>query len=75
MQISNNRINDTSVNQNFRVRSPKAAVSKGSLDAVRVELSRRALLSDEYNREDNFFPIHNPDALTYSKQMRVTYDY
>jgi len=75
MQITNNRVNDTSINQNFQIRTQKTQASRGTLDAVRVELSTRALLSDEYNREDNYFPIHNEDALTYSKQMKISYDY
>lgn len=75
MRISNNSVNETSINQNFQVRTNRARAVRKDFDAVRVELSQRAMLSDEYNREENSFPIHNPDALLYTKQMRVIYRY
>lgn len=75
MRISNNRISETSINQNFQVRTNKTRGVSKNFDAFRVDLSRRALLSDEYNSDENRFPIHNPDALQYTKQMRIIYEY
>jgi len=73
MRISNNTVRDTSINQNFQVRTNKVRGVQKRQGAFRVELSTRALLSEEYNSEENYFPIHNPDALTYTKQMKVIY--
>ncbi len=73
MQISNNRLNETSLTQNFQVRTNKVRAIKKNLNAFRVELSQRALSSKEYNSDEIFFPIHNEDALSYSKQLKINY--
>ena len=75
MKISNNRVSDTSIGQNFRIKMDKIKAVKNKLNAFRVELSRRALQSDEYHSDEIFFPIHNEDALSYSKQLKITYMY
>jgi len=74
MRISNNTVRQTSVNSNFQVRTNRADAVGKNYDAFRVELSTRALLSDEYNSDENYFPIHDPDALLYTKQMRIIYN-
>ena len=73
MEISSNRINNTSLNQNFQIRTNKTNAVQKDFNAFRVELSTRALLSDEYNSEEINFPIHNPDALLYTKQMKIVF--
>ncbi len=73
MRIPSNSINETSVNQNFQIRTNRTRAVKKNLSAFRVELSTRALLSAEYNNEEDTFPIHNSDALAYTKQMKIMY--
>ena len=73
MRIPSNSINETSVNQNFQIKTNRTRAVKKNLNAFRVELSTRALLSAEYNDEENTFPIHNSDALSYTKQMKIMY--
>ena len=73
MIIPSNSINETSVNQNFQIKTNRTRAVKKNLNAFRVELSTRALLSAEYNDEENTFPIHNSDALSYTKQMKIMY--
>ena len=73
MRISDNRINQPSFNQNLQTRTNKVSGNRRHTNAFKVDISTRALLSPEYNRKDNNFPIHNPDALTYTKQSKIIY--
>ncbi len=73
MKISNNRVSDTSIGQNFRIKTDKIKAVKNKLNAFRVELSKRALASAEYNSDEIFFPIHNEDALAYTKHLKINY--
>jgi len=75
MRISNNRVNNTSINQNFQTRTNRTRSVRKNFDAFRVEISQRALLrlSEEFNDQDDFFPIHNPDALSYTKNSKIIY--
>lgn len=74
MRISSNRVNETSINQNFQVRTNRANAVQKDFTAFRVELSARALASEEFNSPENFFPIHNPDALQYTKNAKIVYN-
>lgn len=71
MRITNNRVNETSLNQNFQVRTNRTKNVQKDFSAFRLVISQRALESEEYNSQENFFPIHNPDALEYTEQMRI----
>lgn len=73
MRISNNVVNDTSIGQSFQIRTNKAKLVQSNFGAFRVELSQRALMSEEYNSKEKYFPIHNPAAVSYSQQMKITY--
>lgn len=71
MRITNNRISEISNNQNFQVRTNRTKSVQKDFNAFRIVLSQRALESEEYNSDENLFPIHNPDALEYTQQMRI----
>ncbi|MCJ8326427.1 MAG: hypothetical protein MJK08_04930 [Campylobacterales bacterium] len=73
MTISNNRIANTSINNEFKLNRRVNKPANKSFEAFRVELSTKALLSEEYNSLTNSFPIFEPDALTYTRQNKIIY--
>ena len=72
MRISNNRVSESSINQNFQVRTSKTNTVQKDYNSFRVELSPKALASKEYNDiDETLFPIHNPDALQYTERLDI----
>ena len=74
MRISSNSINETSLNQNFQTRINRTKAVQKDYNAFRLVLSQRALNSDEYNNPEFLIPIHNPDALQYTQNMKIIYN-
>lgn len=74
MNISNNRISNSQVNNDFQINRRRINKSSNkNYDAFRVELSTKALLSEEYNSKSNNFPIADSEALIYTKQHKIIY--
>ena len=73
MTVSNSAISSASFNNNSNIRSARTNNVEKNYDASRVELSTRAILSEEYNSNEYDFPVFNPDALTYTKQSKILY--
>jgi len=73
MTVSNNKINSPSFNDSYQVRNKNTNPKTKNFDPFRVELSTRALLSEEYNKKENPFPLHNTDALSYTRQSKIVY--
>ncbi|NQY21001.1 MAG: hypothetical protein HRT40_06800 [Campylobacteraceae bacterium] len=73
MTILNNRISNPSINNEFKLNRRVNKPANKSFEAFRVELSTKALLSEEYNSPVNPFPTFETDALTYTKQTKIIY--
>ncbi len=72
MRISGNRVSESSINQNFQVRTNRTDGVQKDYNSFRVELSPKALQSESYNStDDTLFPIHNPDALQYTEHLDI----
>lgn len=73
MQVSTNtRSYDSRVTNNNSVsRTRSVGTVKQFLEAFRVDLSRKALLSEEFNNPSIKFPTHNTDVLQYSSNLNL----
>lgn len=75
MQISNNYNRyDTIVNENPK--NEKISTTrriKNFLEAFRVDLSQRALNSEEIKDPNINFPTYNSDVLQYSENLNLTF--
>lgn len=77
MEISNN-INryDSAIQpnttQNLSQVLPKSNV-KQYTEAFKVEISPKALASEEFNDKSINFPVHDEDVLMYSENLSLTY--
>ncbi len=75
MQVSNNYNRyETIVNENPK--SDKISSSrriKNFLEAFRVDLSQKALNSEEIRDPNIHFPIYNSDILQYSENLNLTF--
>lgn len=75
MQVSNNYNRyDTIVNENPKNEKLSSTRRiKNFLEAFRVDLSQRALNSEEIRDPNIYFPIYNSDVLQYSESLNFTF--
>ncbi|WP_321470805.1 hypothetical protein [Halarcobacter sp.] len=76
MEISNNlnRYDSTiqaNSPQNIQV-NPKSSI-KQFTEAFKVELSQRAMASEEFSDQSINFPVYNEDVLQYSENLNLTF--
>ena len=78
MEISNNLNRyDSSVQSNYNTQniqqvSPKSNIKRFT-EAFKVELSQRAISSNEFNDKNINFPVYNEDVLQYSENLALTF--
>ena len=76
MKVSNSSYNryDSVVDTNTRTEQPRSTSRiKNFLEAFRVDLSQRALNSEEYNDSTINFPTYNEDVLQYSENLNLIF--
>jgi len=76
LKVSNSSYNryDSVVDTNTRTEQPRSTSRiKNFLEAFRVDLSQRALNSEEYNDSTINFPTYNEDVLQYSENLNLIF--